>query len=1360
MADSTPPTGSPDASQGDAQHRGAAAAGGFDQTRPLTVGAGQDATRLTSPGVKPSVPAAPATPATPAAPAKPPAAAPSTAASPEETRPTHPLDATRVTTPAEGGQDAIRTIANQSLSDQRTMVSSEQSPPFGSAVSSQTPGSGGASSVSAGGVGSAAYSRSSMTQRVSRTKLKRSLPPDAQKLDAKLQVSRPSVLADLVSSRPQDELPSGIRRLIEEQGTEGRYAINKELAHGGMGAVLDISDHDFRRRAAMKVILSQYASSHEAMERFLAEAQVTAQLEHPNIVPIHDLGVMEDGTLYFTMKMIEGTSLGRVVKLLQQQAGILKRDGQAVPPDDESKAAAAHWTEQQKLHVFLKVLDGVGFAHSRGVIHRDLKPDNIMLGAHGEVLVVDWGIAKVKGLPDTAARAPMGGITEPAASGVVSIRSDDAASATMAGATMGTVYYMPPEQAQGDLARVDARSDIYALGATLYELLALKRTLKQGSSIQEMLSAIVEGRWVPLDEADPSLDKDLVAIVHRSMAREPLSRYATCEAFADDIRRYMAGAAVAARRRSTREIVSLWVAQNRARIIGTLVVLALILGGIKGALLMQASANRAEAAGILAKARADLQDLPADARAEQLQPIHDLLVKAHAKDAGSKDLDDFTRQVDDRFAVARSREEELSRRKALKDQAAQLLAEATSAMAAGDPDSLDKAKSKLAQASDLADSREIEQALAEVNHRLLDTHRAQRMQELNRHADAARDALTSAEALPREDQHLDGLLRSIDGELAFADADKDLKVSGLPALFTRAQKLRAGHERALQEALDLQRGRALAASSTAALQGRDSAKALADAEQALAFAPSDPAVLAAYKAGSDAKAIADAHSAEQKRRADAEARAAPLIDQVRTRVAAARAAADAVRKDRAEVARLTRALADKPLDQKKPLFDARELTEAHATAALREWQQGEQIAQQALALLEPWAGSAAPPKAYLAAESLLAMLYHDRLAQARADRDASVATVMATLLARADRYDHAYAADFADVGTVTVRGVRDGALVQARRLSVSSDGRLLPIADPAQVPFDQPRTYAIGAWQFTCGDTMISAVVAADRPLAITFPGPAPKVPGLALRYVPADLHRERDGSPGNLKPFWLGVTEVTYEQYLAFLRDPDIFDQVRKSIARAASAAGEDQNGLAAMAQIPLLPCTLGGSPLYKLVFQDKSEKKLTAIDPMPETPLNVPVADLYRNDAEAYCGWLSKKSGVVARLPFSREWQFAADGDDPQRVYPWGPVFDGNFCASSAVETVATAVPVGTPAADIGPFGHLDLAGGVREWLGDRPSHDDARAAGAFKGLFAGGAFGDDSQVVFRCDYRESAPPDETRNPIIGFRVLVEQP
>jgi hypothetical protein len=161
---------------------------------------------------------------------------------------------------------------------------------------------------------SSALSRS--YTRTGRTRINMNLPSDARELDEKLQLSRTSVLSDMATARiakgEGDDLPPGIKKLIEQQGTEGRYAVDRPLAAGGMGAVLQIDDHDFRRPAAMKVILSRFTKSPEATERFLAEAQVTAQLEHPNIVPIHDWGVMDDGTLYFTMKLIEGMSLGRL----------------------------------------------------------------------------------------------------------------------------------------------------------------------------------------------------------------------------------------------------------------------------------------------------------------------------------------------------------------------------------------------------------------------------------------------------------------------------------------------------------------------------------------------------------------------------------------------------------------------------------------------------------------------------------------------------------------------------------------------------------------------------------------------------------------------------------------------------------------------------------------------------------------------------------------------------------------------------------------------------------------------------------------------------------------------------------------
>ena len=371
----------------------------------------------------------------------------------------------------------------------------------------------------------------SFTGRATRTRLNLNLPAEAQQIDLKLQSSRSSVLADMSATRSQSRnpLPPAVQKLVESQGHEGRYSVNRPLAAGGMGAVLHIEDHDFGRPAAMKIIKAQYANNPEALERFLAEAQITAQLEHPNIVPMHDLGVMADGTVFFTMKLIEGRSLGGEIKLLKSTEDT---------PDVVN--ARARWTIDEKLLVFLKVLDGVGFAHGMGVVHRDLKPDNIMLGPHGEVLVVDWGIAKAMGQPEAESGHGRS---------VSTLRDHVASSATLTGSAMGTLFYMPPEQAGGDLDNIDARSDVYALGATLYELLSLRRSI-EGQSQAELLAKVIQGDVTPLEQAAPTLPVDLVAVVKRAMAFKSQDRYPTCAAMADDLRRFLAGHAVAARKRA------------------------------------------------------------------------------------------------------------------------------------------------------------------------------------------------------------------------------------------------------------------------------------------------------------------------------------------------------------------------------------------------------------------------------------------------------------------------------------------------------------------------------------------------------------------------------------------------------------------------------------------------------------------------------------------------------------------------------------------------------------------------------------------------------------------------------------------
>ncbi len=941
MGDPTPPTGSPaPVNRHEAQTIIPSKTPGKNvgvskkvddpaQTLPLTVGPADDATRLTM-------------------------GAAGTAA-PGQALPASDADATRVTQP--DGTQAPKAPAKEAVGmgdDQRTMVAVDgpaasqartmgatvatnevNTLPFGQSAPGQ-PNTNPRSTTSSSGPSSGTFNRTSYTQRVGRTKLNQSLTAESQVLDAKLQVSRPSVLADLVSSRGSDQLPKGVRKLMEEQGTEGRYAINKELAHGGMGAVLDISDHDFRRRAAMKVILSKFASSHDAMERFLDEARVTAQLEHPNIVPIHDLGVMEDGTLYFTMKMIEGQSLGKVIKLLQQQQGLLKaKDGSLIAPDVESRVAAEHWNEQEKLHTFLKVLDGVGFAHARGVIHRDIKPDNIMLGGHGEVLVVDWGIAKILGAPEQKPTPGMMPATS-ATTGVISIRTEEAASATIAGSAMGTIYYMPPEQAQGSLEEMDARSDIYALGATLYELLALKRTMKPGMSVPEMLAAIIEGRWVPLDEADPTLNPDLVAIVHHAMAREPKGRYATCEAFAEDIRRYLAGVAVEARQRTSREIVAMWVAQNRKKLLAMALGLVVLIGAIYGTMALYAKQKRDHAQQLYAQAKAAYDGLADHESIEELTKISGTLGTARDSDASASDIFELNRTVLAELGAAKHHQKEIDSQRTLRDKSDELVAKAATLDETNAPEKLRDAVKLYEEAVNTADSSAIETALANDREKLKNIDHLNIMQELGAYKIQAAQYLTEAESVAKDDQgktadqvtadaaKIEDYITRIGEQLALADKYKDTKLDGMSGLIERWQILKGEHARAVEEALNIQKGEKKAAAARNSLAANDIDEAVKDADQAIGFAPKMADVLDTTKVVAKAKFEHDRAVAEATRRKQADDAAVPLVAKANDRLQEMLKQDAVLSAAAAEVETLKRSLADQGLEAKKPLILARQ----------------------------------------------------------------------------------------------------------------------------------------------------------------------------------------------------------------------------------------------------------------------------------------------------------------------------------------------------------------------------------------------------------------------------------------------------
>ena len=232
-------------------------------------------------------------------------------------------------------------------------------------------------------------------------------------------------------------------------GHPGRYQLVGEVARGGMGAVLKGRDVDLGRDLAIKVILEEHREIPEMVRRFVEEAQIGGQLQHPGIVPVHELGRFPDGRLYIAMKLVRGRTLAA---LLEDRKG---------PADDRPRFLA----------IFEQVCQTMAYAHSRGVVHRDLKPSNVMVGAFGEVQVMDWGLAKVLdqgGVADER-RAQRG---RDDASAIRTLRTGSEAGESLAGSVLGTPAYMAPEQARGEIDTVDERADVFGLGSILCEILS------------------------------------------------------------------------------------------------------------------------------------------------------------------------------------------------------------------------------------------------------------------------------------------------------------------------------------------------------------------------------------------------------------------------------------------------------------------------------------------------------------------------------------------------------------------------------------------------------------------------------------------------------------------------------------------------------------------------------------------------------------------------------------------------------------------------------------------------------------------------------------------------------------------------
>ncbi len=449
--------------------------------------------------------------------------------------------------------------------------------------------------------------------------------------------------------RSDDEAPTGapsgsssdlLRRLSDHSLTESRYQLLGEIARGGMGAILKVWDEDLRRTLAMKVILGQDDTHHDdvattpvdtrTLGRFLEEAQVTAQLDHPGIAPVHELGLDSDGRVYFTMKLVKGRDLKQIFNLVFE--------------DEEG------WNETRALSVMLKVCEAMAYAHSKGVIHRDLKPANIMVGSFGEVFVMDWGLAHVIGRKDRHDLR----LRPDFASSLTSVRTerhgerdDDADSPliTMDGDIMGTPAYMPPEQARGEIERLSARSDVYAIGAMLYHLLARKLPyVPQGARVSHrmMLLWVLEGPPKRLSELRKEIPAELVAICEKAMSRDAAQRYPNTLSLAEDLRAYLEHRVVSAYETGTWAETKKWIERNRP-LAASFAAGVLALGA--GLVVMSSLKQRADTNAALAEERR----VQAESN-ERVAKEQEMLAKREKANvlrlSAFQTLDDLTREAD------------------------------------------------------------------------------------------------------------------------------------------------------------------------------------------------------------------------------------------------------------------------------------------------------------------------------------------------------------------------------------------------------------------------------------------------------------------------------------------------------------------------------------------------------------------------------------------------------------------------------------------------------------------------------------------------------------------------------------------
>jgi eukaryotic-like serine/threonine-protein kinase len=381
-----------------------------------------------------------------------------------------------------------------------------------------------------------------------------------------------------------------------------RFRILRPHARGGLGEVYVAHDEELHREVALKEIQDRHADDPHSRARFLLEAEITGGLEHPGVVPVYGLGQYADGRPFYAMRFIRGDSLKDAIQRFHEA----ERPGR--------DAGERRLAFRELLGRFVDVCNAVAYAHSRGVLHRDLKPGNVMLGKYGETLVVDWGLAKVVGRDGRAGGDETGEPTLRPSSG-------SGVAETQYGSAVGTPAYMSPEQAAGRLDQLGPASDVYGLGAVLYSVLTGKAPV-DGKDHGEVLRRVERGEVAPVRQANPAVRAALAAVCQKALALRPVDRYATPLELAAEVEHWLADEPVAAYPEPLSARLGRWARRHRGLTAAAAAAVLVGLAGLAVAAAVLGAKNRELlAANVREQAAAERERAAADSARQAIEDM-------------------------------------------------------------------------------------------------------------------------------------------------------------------------------------------------------------------------------------------------------------------------------------------------------------------------------------------------------------------------------------------------------------------------------------------------------------------------------------------------------------------------------------------------------------------------------------------------------------------------------------------------------------------------------------------------------------------------------------------------------------------